>query len=103
VSAVHEGISGGNTHYQMYSRAGSLRVRDTKPLPTEADYQAWMDAHFNKPNSLKHVKWTARKLRLAVVMRRNGCPHAELRDALGMKSASAISSFLSNLPEELRP
>ena len=96
-------MTANNNQCQLYSLAQGMIVQDTKLPPSEADFQAWLDILFNKPSSRALTVWSARKLRRAVIMRRNGCQWAEVRDALGMKNASCVANFMRRLPEELRP
>lgn len=77
---------------------GRYTAIQAKPIASVSAYQDWLDRSQQKRNS--GGKYTAAKIRRAVIMRRQGSSFKECGEAVGADQ-SAVRSWLEFLPLEL--
>lgn len=95
------GMRGPNDNQkELATRAVFLALQQHAP-PAAEQYQAWLDTqHSAERPSQGSKKWDGRKLRRAVVMKRNGCTLAEIGSSIGI-CTSYVGTTLNALPEGL--
>lgn len=86
-------------NYDAASPARKARIQSA-PMPTVADYEAWLASAHCKLKPSRRTKLDGRSLHRAVSMRRGGSAASEVAEAIGI-STSAVTRWLSELPDHL--